>query len=132
MGLLKGTTVIAKTFDLPKGQYTFKATSYKEVEPNEALDKVGYVNLSGYIPELKVTYSICLFENSIEYTLSELKQTYFNDQDITDVGILDSIIGLELPIWVSTMPNKSDPAKVFTNVNFKKPYSIQADEIMGA
>lgn len=130
MGLLKGTAVIAKTFELPKGQYTFRPTSYKEVEPNETLDKKGYVAINGFIPELKVTYTLCLFEQTIEYTLSELKQVYFPTEDVTDIEILDGIIGLELTIWVTIAPSTKDASKTFSNVNFKKPYSIQADELM--
>lgn len=132
MSLLKGTTVVAQTMTLPKGEFTFKPMGYNEVDENPILDKKGYVALKGFIPELKTIYTMCLFENNIVYTLSELKEVYFSNEDITDIGILDTIIGLDMPIWVTNVQSPTDATKVFTNIHFKKPLTIQADELMSA
>jgi hypothetical protein len=130
MSLLRGTIVKGYAENIPQGKYTLHVTDWKEVAPNAILKKDGYIKLTGTITELKGNLiNDCRYEKQLEYFFSELKQVYFADDELTDIEILDALVGQDITLWVTYSPNPTDPTKPYRNLNYREPYTVQAQNL---
>lgn len=130
MSLLKGTAVQGYADNITQGKYNMTVIDWKEVAPNAILKKDGYIKLTGIIKELNNNLiNDCRYEKQLEYFFSELKQAHFADETITDIEILDALVGQVITLWVTYSPNPTDPTKPYRNLNYREPYAVQAKAI---